>query len=73
MTSDATQFLSLRVIIVLFQLTITCLKPNITIKKKKKIKTKPKKQTTKEAWKMFKVNDTKTRMKPMTSFFCLYC
>ena len=72
MTSDATQFLSLRVIIVLFQLTITCLKPNITIKKKK-IKTKPKKQTTKEAWKMFKVNDTETRMKPMTSFFCLYC
>ena len=35
MTSDATQFLSLRVIIVLFQLIITCLKPNITIKKKK--------------------------------------
>ena len=38
MTSDATQFLSLRVIIVLFQLIITCLKPNITIKKKKKSK-----------------------------------
>lgn len=35
MTSDATQFLNLRVIIVLFQLIITCLKPNITIKKKK--------------------------------------
>lgn len=47
MTSDATQFLSLRVIIVLFQLTITCLKPNITIKKKKKNQNKTKKTNNK--------------------------